>query len=328
MGKFLTCKPFNKKAAQYTLKRAWGLEEGVQIVEVGANLYQFKFRTEFDMERILRGGPWSFDNQALMLRRWQKGMTVENVKFDAVSLWVQIWGAPFDMFSPKVAEEIGSRLGTVEAVEKRPNKEAQNLFMRVRVALPISKAIQRGGFVAGSDVERCWVNFKYERLPIFCNYCGFLGHDLKHCARHYAASKQEGEVRCQYGDWLRATGLRSRSPPKRELTRFGSSDPEGGVESGGEGKADGQQVAADIPAKANPSTLVTHAKCISVNGGADPDFMELNESNAEMGGTVIENLEVIEGESNVREVNILGGVNAIHYGDSIGCTKLDVAKTK
>lgn len=70
VGKFLTCKLFNKKAAHYTLKKAWGLEEGVHIVKVGANLFQFKFKTEFDMERILRGGPWSFDNQALMLRHW------------------------------------------------------------------------------------------------------------------------------------------------------------------------------------------------------------------------------------------------------------------
>ena len=43
-----------------------------------------------------------------MLRKWQKGMTASNVKFDSLSLWVQIWGAPFNMFSPKVAMEVGS----------------------------------------------------------------------------------------------------------------------------------------------------------------------------------------------------------------------------
>ena len=43
IGKLLTCKPFNKWAAQSTLKRAWGLENKVQVVEVGANLFQFKF---------------------------------------------------------------------------------------------------------------------------------------------------------------------------------------------------------------------------------------------------------------------------------------------
>lgn len=70
IGRFLTCKPFNKRAAKNTLKKAWGLENEVQIVEVGANLFQFKFNTEFDLERILNGGPWSFDNQLLMLTKW------------------------------------------------------------------------------------------------------------------------------------------------------------------------------------------------------------------------------------------------------------------
>ena len=99
IGKFLTCKPFNKKAAKTTLRRAWGLEDKVQIVEVGSNLFQFKFDTEFDMERILRGGPWSFDNQLLLLTRWKKGMKAENVQLQHATLWVQIWGAPFDMVS-------------------------------------------------------------------------------------------------------------------------------------------------------------------------------------------------------------------------------------
>lgn len=39
VGKFLTCKPFNKQAAQNTLRQAWGLEETMQIVEVGSNLF-------------------------------------------------------------------------------------------------------------------------------------------------------------------------------------------------------------------------------------------------------------------------------------------------
>lgn len=105
LGKFLTCKPFNKRAAQTTLRRTWGLKESVQIVEVGSNLFQFKFEKEFD-------------NQVILLRRWQPGMTVANVKFDSMALWVQICGVSFNMFSSKVAFEIGSCLGEVVKVEK------------------------------------------------------------------------------------------------------------------------------------------------------------------------------------------------------------------
>lgn len=40
----------------------------VQIIEVRSNLFQFKFKIEFDLEWVLKGGPWSFDNQVLMFR--------------------------------------------------------------------------------------------------------------------------------------------------------------------------------------------------------------------------------------------------------------------
>ena len=50
-------------------------------------------------------------------------------------------GAPFDMFSPKVAMEVGRKMGVVEEVEKRQKQEAKSLFMKFKVSLPISKPI-------------------------------------------------------------------------------------------------------------------------------------------------------------------------------------------
>ena len=89
IGKFLTCKPFNKLAAKNTIWKGWGLNDSMQISEVGPNLFQFKFQSEFD-------------NQLLMLQQWKKGMIVGNIQMEIASLWVQIWGAPFDMISPQL----------------------------------------------------------------------------------------------------------------------------------------------------------------------------------------------------------------------------------
>ena len=77
-----------------------GLNESMQILEVGPNLFQSKFQSEFNLDRILRGGPWSFDNQLQLLQRWKEGMTVGNIRLESTSLCVQIWDAPFDMVSP------------------------------------------------------------------------------------------------------------------------------------------------------------------------------------------------------------------------------------
>ena len=88
IGKFLTCKPFNKRAALATLEKSWGLEDDVQVVEVGFNLFQFKFRSQFELNKVYTRGLWSFDNQALLLTRWKLGMMATNVKFDTIALWI------------------------------------------------------------------------------------------------------------------------------------------------------------------------------------------------------------------------------------------------
>ena len=86
------------------------------------------------MDQIMRGGPWSFDNQLLLLKRWKKGMTVGNIQMESASLWVQIWDAPFNMISSQVAREVGSRLGMVKEVDQRNRKDDINMFMRVPIS--------------------------------------------------------------------------------------------------------------------------------------------------------------------------------------------------
>lgn len=113
-------------------------------------------------------------------------------------------------------------------MKRKKRKDDVNFFMRVRVALPISKPLRRGGFIAGTDGERYWVNFKFERLPIFCHYCGVLGHDLKYYAAHYAVEKNGGRIEYQYGDFLKAVGGRVRASTNPYSTNKSSSEEVGG----------------------------------------------------------------------------------------------------
>ena len=68
-------------------------------------------------------------------------MTADSVKFDSISLWIQIWGTPFHLVSPKVAEAVGSKLGMVVEVDKKQKQGGQSFFMRVKVAIPLAKPI-------------------------------------------------------------------------------------------------------------------------------------------------------------------------------------------
>lgn len=141
-------------------------------------------------------------------------MSASNVVLEHASLWVQIWGAPFDMMSLKVASDVGNKLGVVEDVEQRWRVDGQNFFVRVRVALPISKPLRRGGFLVGLEEDFHWVTYNYERLPICCHYCGLLRHDLWHCPKYFVALKNVQPIDYQYGDWLKAMSGWARLPPR------------------------------------------------------------------------------------------------------------------
>ena len=62
-------------------------------------------------------GPWSFDDQLLVLRKWEKGMTARSVSFSVISIWVQVWGLPFDLINEEAGMDIRKGLGHVVEVD-------------------------------------------------------------------------------------------------------------------------------------------------------------------------------------------------------------------
>ena len=203
-----------------TMKTVWKMGLDLWIVEVGNNVFQFKFGSVCQLEWVERSGPWSFDNNLLLLCRWWKGLTASNIVFTHAPFWVQIWGLPFEYMSEDAGKDIGSKLGKVLEMDKRSLQAEQAKFMRIRVEIPIDKPLRRGGNITNTEGERCSIIFTYERLPTFCYICGILGHDEKHCH----VSPMEGEVERQYGDWLRAGGVLGYGIEKGRSAKGGSSE--------------------------------------------------------------------------------------------------------
>ena len=171
----------NQRGLKNTLRSAWKMGSDMRIVEVGNNILQFKFSSKYQLEWVERCGPWSFDNNLLLLCRWRKGLISTNISFTHSPFWVQIWGLPFEHMSQGVGEDIGSKLAKFIEVDRRSRKSDQEKFMRIRVELEINKPLRRGAYIASSNGERLWITFKYERPPTIYFICGMLGHDNKHC---------------------------------------------------------------------------------------------------------------------------------------------------
>ena len=141
IGKFLGSRYYNQRAAKNLLRSVWKMGNDLKIVDVGEGLFQFKFSIESQMKWVLDNGPWSFENQLLVLRRWEKGMTPRSVKFTSVSMWVQVWGLPFDLINEDAGRDIGSGLGRVVDVDSKALTANQARFLRIRVEIPLNKPL-------------------------------------------------------------------------------------------------------------------------------------------------------------------------------------------
>ena len=113
LGRFLTNRPYNQRATKSLLRSVWKLGNDLRIMDMGEGLFQFRFKLESQLTWVLENGPWSFDNNLLVLRRWEKGMTTNSVTFSTLPIWVQVWGLPFDLINEKAGWEIGKGFGHV-----------------------------------------------------------------------------------------------------------------------------------------------------------------------------------------------------------------------
>ena len=158
---------------------------------------------------------------------------------------------------------MGSGLRAIKEVEQRRGQDELHYFMRVRVALPISKPIRRGSFIAGSDGEKHWVKFKYERLPLFCHFCGKLGHDVKNCVEHFAATKNGGTIDYQYGNFLKALGGRARGGSFEIKTEGAEYNPEGGGETSSAGfyRSKGGPIRCEAPLQQSRAVAAIDGQC-------------------------------------------------------------------
>ena len=81
MGKLLTDKKQNLRALKNTLRTAWKIGQNLKIVEVGNDILQFKFANKYQLRWVETNGPWNYENNLMLLKRWERGMTTGNISF-------------------------------------------------------------------------------------------------------------------------------------------------------------------------------------------------------------------------------------------------------
>lgn len=182
VGRLLTNRKVNFVAMQDTLSSIWRPVKGVFMEETDQmNIFLFKFFHDLDLQRVLDDGPWTFNQQALLIRKLNIDEQIKDVKLSELYMWVQVYDVPIGFRSEFILKSIGNYVGRFMETDTRNFKSMYRSYMRIRVAIDVGQPLKKQMKIKKVGGEWIWIHFKYERLPSFCFYCGRIGHTEKFC---------------------------------------------------------------------------------------------------------------------------------------------------
>ncbi|GAA0156988.1 hypothetical protein LIER_14348 [Lithospermum erythrorhizon] len=89
----------------------------VRVSRMMGSVFHVFFPSLGEKKRIYEIGPWCFDNQLLVIKKWRRGEDPLKIDFDSYFFWTQVRGLKGESFTKDVAHKIIKSFNGCEAVE-------------------------------------------------------------------------------------------------------------------------------------------------------------------------------------------------------------------
>lgn len=226
IGRFLTDKNINFNAMQNVLASVWRPKEGVEIHDIGEMRYSFVFYHPMDLQKVLEGGPWSFEQGMLIYKQISDDEDPKEVTLNEVDIWVQVYDILKGFVSESILQSVGNSIGNFVKSDPANFNGGWKTYVRIRVTMNVLKPLKRRMRIKREGGQWSWINFKYERLSTFCFVCGILGQSERDCSVVY--ENPDKNVERAYDTWLRAPGRNSKTTAGSRWLRNGEWKSENG----------------------------------------------------------------------------------------------------
>ncbi|MBA0553678.1 hypothetical protein Golob_012838 [Gossypium lobatum] len=157
MGCFLMASVVHFQAMRNTMANLRRLLGGITILDLGEKRYLFKFYNPLDLDRVINGTPWTFNNHLLVFNL---------LKEDNDLLQVAL----------SIAKQFRNFIGEFVGYDAKQSNWGYKSYLRIRVKMDIRKPLKRQKKIMLTLTKFTLARFQYERLSLLCFLCGCLGH--------------------------------------------------------------------------------------------------------------------------------------------------------
>ncbi|KAM0880049.1 hypothetical protein ACQ4PT_033835 [Festuca glaucescens] len=184
MGRYINVRRPNIDDMTDHFNDVWHLRTWVNFAPLGKNWFNITLFSEGDYNFVARGGPWIDRGYPLLVGKIKDAARPSEIVLDWAPLWVQVYDIPWNRQKKKIAQIIGAKLG--KYLEANLDADGRNPydFLHVHVDIPVDRRLRPSitTQVKGSDEISTFL-VRYERVPYFCFWCGFIGHDDTDCEK-------------------------------------------------------------------------------------------------------------------------------------------------
>lgn len=133
VGKVLTLKSFNKESFKRRMQTLWYPKAQVLIFDLEDDCFAFGFNSQAERTTILRGGPWLFNKQFMLVLGEADNMTyLTRVLLVHQDFWVQVKGLPFCYITRQMGKFLGNTLGNYVLTDQTLKDEQFGSILRIR----------------------------------------------------------------------------------------------------------------------------------------------------------------------------------------------------
>ncbi|PON79279.1 hypothetical protein PanWU01x14_013950 [Parasponia andersonii] len=144
VGKILINKPFNRGVFKKVLQYIWGMHKGINIKEIGLNIFVFSFNCGLEKNRVLEIETWNFNKAFSVLKDFDgRRESPRSREFRFTKFWMQMHNLPLHGMTEVVSHFLANQIGKCIEVEK----DSKGKCWGVWVLIDISKPLRQGAKV-------------------------------------------------------------------------------------------------------------------------------------------------------------------------------------